>query len=105
MSEGPIYAVPKALAKAGLKSDDVDVFELNEAFAVQSIACQRGLNIPDEKLNIWGGAIALGHPVGATGSVLTVKAMHILKENQKRYAAITMCVGGGQGGCLIIERA
>lgn len=105
MSEGPIYAVPKALAKAGLKIEDIDFFELNEAFAAQSIACQRGLNIPDEKLNVWGGAIALGHPVGATGSVLTVKAMHILKENQKRYAAITMCVGGGQGGCLIIERA
>ena len=104
MGEGPIFAVPKALAKAGLKIDDIDFFELNEAFAVQSIACQRGLNIPSEKLNVWGGAIALGHPVGATGSILTVKAMHILKEYQKRYAAITMCVGGGQGGCLIIER-
>lgn len=104
MSEGPIYAVPKALAKAGLKVEDIDFFELNEAFAVQSIACQRGLNIPDEKLNVWGGAIALGHPVGATGSVLTVKTMHILKEYQKRYAVITMCIGGGQGGCLIIER-
>ncbi len=104
MGEGPIYAVPKALAKAGLKMDDVDFFELNEAFVAQSIACQRGLGIPEEKLNVWGGAIALGHPVGATGSALTVKAMHILKENQKRYAAITMCVGGGQGGCLIIER-
>lgn len=105
MGEGPIYAVPKALTKAGLKIEDIDFFELNEAFAGQSIACQRGLKIPDEKLNVWGGAIALGHPVGATGSVLTVKAMHILNQYQKRYAVITMCVGGGQGGCLIIERA
>ncbi len=105
MGEGPITAVPKALRKGGLSIEDIDYFELNEAFACQAIACQRGLNIPDEKLNVWGGAIALGHPVGATGSVLTVKAMHILRENQKRYAAITMCVGGGQGGCLIIERA
>ncbi|MBI4160493.1 MAG: thiolase family protein, partial [Candidatus Yanofskybacteria bacterium] len=104
MGEGPIYAVPKALAKADLKIEDIDFFELNEAFAAQSIACQRGLGIPVEKINVWGGAIALGHPVGATGSVITIKAMHILKENQKRYAAVTMCVGGGQGGCLIIER-
>lgn len=105
MGEGPITAVPKALKKAGLRIDDIDIFELNEAFAAQSIACQRGLNIPDEKLNVQGGAIALGHAVGATGMSLTVKAMHILKATNKRYAAITMCVGGGQGGCLIIEVA
>lgn len=105
MGEGPIYAVPKALTRTGLKIEDIDYFELNEAFAVQALCCQRTLGIPDEKLNVWGGAIALGHPVGATGSYLTVKAIHILKEFQKRYAAITMCVGGGQGGCLIIERA
>jgi acetyl-CoA acetyltransferase len=105
MGEGPIYAVPKALNRAGLKIEEIDFWELNEAFAVQALACQRVLGIPDEKLNIWGGAIALGHPVGATGAYLTVKAIHILKEYQKRYAAITMCVGGGQGGCLIIERA
>ncbi|MBI4160295.1 MAG: thiolase family protein [Candidatus Yanofskybacteria bacterium] len=105
MGEGPIYAVPKALLKAGLKMSDIDIVELNEAFAAQSIACQRALDIPDEKLNVWGGAIALGHAVGATGSKLVVQAVHILKELQKRYAAITMCVGGGQGGCLIIERA
>lgn len=104
MGEGPMYAVPKALTKAGLGMGDIDIFELNEAFAGQAIACQRILGIPDEKLNMWGGAIALGHPVGATGANLTIKAMHILKETNKRYAAITMCVGGGQGGCLIIER-
>lgn len=104
MGEGPIYAVPKALTKAGLKVDNIDFFEMNEAFAAQSIACQRELEIPDDKLNVWGGAIALGHPVGATGSALTVKAMNILQDTGKRYAVITMCVGGGQGGCLIIER-
>lgn len=105
MGEGPIYAVPLALKKAGLTINDIDFFELNEAFAAQALACQKALAIPDEKLNVWGGAIAMGHPVGATGSLLTVKATHILQEYQKRYAAITMCVGGGQGGCLIIERA
>ena len=104
MGEGPILAVPKALSKGGLKAEDIDLFELNEAFAAQSIVCQRALGIPDDKLNVWGGAIALGHPVGATGTILTVKAMHILGEMEKRYALITMCVGGGQGGCLIIER-
>ncbi|MBI2633116.1 MAG: thiolase family protein [Parcubacteria group bacterium] len=105
MAEGPIYAVPKALEKAGLKIEEIDFFELNEAFAAQALADQRALGIPDEKLNVWGGAIALGHPVGATGSYLTVKAIHILQEFQKRYSMITMCVGGGQGGALIIERA
>ncbi len=104
MGEGPIHAVPKALDKANLAIDNIDFVELNEAFASQSIACQKELKIPDEKLNVWGGAIALGHPVGATGAYLTVKAIHILKDTQKRYAAITMCIGGGQGGCLIIER-
>lgn len=104
MGEGPIKAVPKALARAGLNMGHLDAVELNEAFAAQSIACQRVLEIPDEVLNIWGGAIALGHPVGATGLILVVKAMHILKHIQKRYAAITMCIGGGQGGCVIIER-
>jgi acetyl-CoA C-acetyltransferase len=105
MGEGPIFAVPKALQKAQLKIDEIDFFELNEAFAAQALACQKVLQIPNEKLNVWGGAIALGHPVGATGAYLTVKAIYILNEYKKRYALITMCVGGGQGGALIIERA
>ncbi len=104
MGEGPIYAVPKALKKTGLSMDDIDFVELNEAFAAQSIPCMRALNIPEEKLNVWGGAIALGHPVGATGSILTVKLIHILKQLNGRYGLVTMCVGGGQGGALIIER-
>lgn len=103
MGEGPIYAVPKALEKAGLKIEDIDFFEINEAFAAQAIPCQRVLGIPDEKLNVWGGAIALGHPVGATGMILTVKMIYILKHYQKRFGLITMCVGGGQGGALVIE--
>ncbi len=104
MGEGPIYAVPKAFEKTGLTMDDIDFVELNEAFAAQSIPCMRALNIPEEKLNVWGGAIALGHPVGATGAILTVKLIHILKQLNGRYGLVTMCVGGGQGGALIIER-
>lgn len=103
MGEGPIHATPKALKRAGLKIEDIDFFEVNEAFAAQAIPCQRKLGIPDEKLNVWGGAIALGHPVGATGMILTVKMIYILKHYQKRFGVITMCVGGGQGGALIIE--
>ncbi len=104
MGEGPIYAVPKAFEKTGLTMDDIDFVELNEAFAAQSIPCMRALEIPEEKLNVWGGAIALGHPVGATGAILTVKLIHILKQLNGRYGLVTMCVGGGQGGALIIER-
>lgn len=104
MGEGPIYAVPKALSKAGLRMADIDIVELNEAFAAQAVVCQKRLEIPDEKLNVFGGAIALGHAVGSTGSKLVVQAIHALRDLQKRYALITMCVGGGQGGCLIIER-
>lgn len=103
MGEGPIHASKKALDKAGLSIDDMDYVELNEAFAAQVLPCQRVLEIPDERLNTWGGAIALGHPVGATGAVLTVKMLHIFKQLHGRYGLVTMCVGGGQGGALIIE--
>lgn len=105
MGEGPIHASPKALERAGLTIEDIDFVELNEAFAAQVIPCQNVLKIPDEKLNVWGGAIAMGHPVGATGMILTVKMIHILKQLGGRYGLITMCVGGGQGGALIIEKA
>jgi acetyl-CoA C-acetyltransferase len=84
---------------------DMDFVELNEAFAAQTIPCRNVLEIPDEKLNVWGGAIALGHPVGATGAILTVKMLHILKQLGGRYGLVTMCVGGGQGGALILEIA
>lgn len=103
MGEGPIYATQKALKKAGLTIADIDYVEINEAFAAQTIPCRDMLKIPKEKLNVWGGAIAMGHPVGATGSILTVKMVHILKQLNGRYGLITMCIGGGQGGALIIE--
>lgn len=104
MGMGPYYAIPKALTKAKLTADDIDFFEINEAFAVQTIACQRELGIPSEKLNVWGGAIALGHPVGATGAILITKLMAILKETGKHYGMVSMCIGGGQGGALILRR-
>ncbi len=104
MGEGPIHASRKALQRAGLTMKDMDFVEINEAFAAQTIPCQNVLEIPNEKLNVCGGAIALGHPVGATGSILTVKMIHILKQLNGRYGLITMCVGGGQGGALIIEK-
>ncbi len=103
MGEGPIYASKKALEKAGLTIGDIDLVELNEAFAAQALPCQRVLEIPDEKMNVWGGAIALGHPVGATGAILTVKTIHLLDQLNGRYGLVTMCVGGGQGGALVIE--
>ena len=104
MGEGPIHASKIALEKTGLTMADMDFVELNEAFAGQAIPCQRVLEIPEEKCNAWGGAIALGHPVGATGAILTVKMIHILEQLQGRRGLITMCVGGGQGGALIIEK-
>jgi acetyl-CoA C-acetyltransferase len=105
MGEGPIYATRKALDRAGLTIKDMDAVEINEAFAGQIIPCQRVLEVPEEKLNVWGGAIALGHPVGATGAILTVKLINILKQTDGRFGLVTMCVGGGQGGALIIEGA
>lgn len=103
MGLGPIYAVPKALKKAGMTLEQMDVIELNEAFAAQAIPCIRELNLPEEKVNPWGGAIALGHPMGATGCVLTCKALDYLKENGGKYALITMCIGGGMGAAGIME--
>ena len=103
MGIGPIYAVPKALEKAGLTLDDMDVIELNEAFASQAIVCMRELGLPEEKVNPWGGAIALGHPMGATGGFLLSKAMDYLRLNGGRYALVTMCVGGGMGAAGVFE--
>lgn len=103
MGEGPIPAIQKLLSRRNMRIEDIDFFEINEAFAAQCIPCQLELGIPDEKLNVWGGAIALGHPVGATGAILTVKAAYILKEYDAEYAVISMCVGGGQGGAMLIR--
>jgi len=104
MGEGPIYAIPKALERAKLKMEDIDFFEINEAFAAQVIPCQRVLKIPEEKFNVNGGAIALGHPVGATGAKLIVTMIHILKNRNARLGVVSACVGGGMGGAIIIER-
>ncbi len=104
MGIGPVVAVPRLLEKTGLSVEDIDLFELNEAFASQSVYCQRELKIPDEKLNVNGGAIALGHPLGATGAKLTATALHELRRRGGRYAVVTMCIGGGMGAAALFER-
>ncbi|MGH7126465.1 MAG: thiolase family protein [Stellaceae bacterium] len=103
MGIGPVAASQKALARAGLKVKDIDVVELNEAFSSQALACLRELGISEEKVNLDGGAIALGHPLGATGARITGKAAQLLKREGKRYALATQCIGGGQGIATILE--
>lgn len=103
MGIGPISATQKALAKAGLTIDDMDLFEINEAFAAQCLACQKTLGIPDEKLNVNGSGISLGHPVGATGSRLVLTLMYELKKRGGKYGLATLCAGGGMGTAVIIE--
>jgi acetyl-CoA acyltransferase len=104
MGIGPVAATSKALKRAGLKMSDIDVVELNEAFASQSLACAHDLEVRDETLNIDGGAIALGHPLGATGARIVGKAASLLKRTGGRYALATQCIGGGQGIATILER-
>lgn len=103
MGIGPICAVPKAMKAAGLTIDDMDVIELNEAFASQAAVCMRELKLPKKKVNPWGGAMALGHPMGATGGFLLSKALDYLRETGGRYALVTMCVGGGMGAAGVFE--
>lgn len=103
MGIGPVEAVPKALKQAGLKQKDLDLIELNEAFAAQSLAVVRGLDINPEILNVNGGAIALGHPLGCTGAKLSVSIFNELKRRNKKYGMVTACVGGGQGVAGIYE--
>lgn len=104
MGEGPIPASIEALKKAGLSINDMDVIESNEAFAAQALAVCRGLDLDPAKPNPNGGAIALGHPIGASGAVIATKAIHELQRIQGRYALVTMCIGGGQGIAVIFER-
>ena len=104
MGAGPVYAVPKALERAGLGISDMDIIELNEAFAAQAIYCIRELGLDPEKVNPYGGAIALGHPMGATGAFLTAKVLDFLRDEKKRYGMVTMCIGGGMGAAGIFER-
>lgn len=104
MGEGPIPAIQNVLAKSGLTVDDIDTIELNEAFAVVTAACATALNLPAEKVNPNGGAVALGHPVGATGAILAVKLMYELERTGGRYGLASLCIGGGQGIASIFER-
>ncbi len=104
MGLGPIPAVQRLFKITGLNAADMDVIESNEAFAVQAMAVTRDLGLDPSKVNANGGAIALGHPIGATGAILTVKAIYELQRIQKRYALVTMCIGGGQGIAAIFER-
>jgi acetyl-CoA acyltransferase len=103
MGIGPVAATQKALKRAGITIDKVDVIELNEAFASQALACMRDLKIDPSKVNLDGGAIALGHPLGATGARITGKAAALLKREGKQFALSTQCIGGGQGIATILE--
>lgn len=105
MGIGPTEAVPKALKKAGVTLKEIELIELNEAFAAQVIACERVLGLDRERMNVSGGAIALGHPVGASGCRLVVTLLHEMKRRNATLGLATMCVGGGQGGAIVVERA
>ncbi|MCC6860961.1 MAG: acetyl-CoA C-acyltransferase, partial [Bryobacterales bacterium] len=104
MGIGPVVAIPKALALAGLKLADIEVIELNEAFAVQALAVIRQARLDPERVNVNGGAIALGHPLGCTGAKLTAAILREMERRKARYGMVTMCVGGGQGAAGILER-
>ena len=103
MGIGPVPAVQALCARTGLSVDDFDVIESNEAFAAQAIAVNRGLGLDASKVNPNGGAIALGHPVGATGAIITVKALYELERTGGKRALVTMCIGGGQGIAVALE--
>ncbi|WP_232696718.1 acetyl-CoA C-acetyltransferase [Brevibacillus daliensis] len=103
MGIGPVVAIPKALKQAGLTVDDVDLFELNEAFASQSLAVIRELGLDQEKVNVNGGAIALGHPLGCSGAKITVSLLNEMKRRQSKYGVVTMCIGGGMGAAGVFE--
>lgn len=104
MGIGPVPSTRKALQRAGLKMEDIDVIELNEAFASQTIACMNELGMDRDKVNIHGGAIAMGHPIGGTGAILTVKLMYHMQKENVKYGLETLCIGGGQGLTVIYEK-
>lgn len=103
MGIGPVVAIPKALKKAGLSQDDIDLFELNEAFAAQSLAVLRTLELDQEKVNVNGGAIALGHPLGCTGAKLSTQLFYEMGRRESKYGMVTMCIGGGMGAAAVFE--
>ena len=104
MGIGPVPAVKAVLKKTGLGLKDIDVFEVNEAFAAQALAVARSLELPADRTNPNGSGISLGHPIGATGCILTIKALYELKRTGGKRALVTMCIGGGQGIAAIFER-
>lgn len=104
MGIGPVPAIKRALVRANLTIDDIDLFEINEAFAAQYLAVEKELQLERNRVNVHGGAIALGHPVGASGTRVLLSAAHTLHERQERYAVVSLCIGGGQGIAMIIER-
>ena len=104
MGYAPAFAIPKAVERAGLTLDDVDLIELNEAFAAQAVPIIRDAGLDESKVNISGGAIAFGHPVGATGAILTIRLMHSLERLGGKFGVVTMCIGGGQGMAAVFER-
>ena len=105
MGIGPVESSKKALQRAGLTIDDIDVIELNEAFSSQSLATIGDLGIDESKINLDGGAIAIGHPLGATGARIVGKAASLLQREGKKYALVTQCIGGGQGIATVLETA
>src|SRR6185503_20905583 len=104
MGIGPAYAIPKALARAGLSLGDVDRFDINEAFAPQWLAVQKHLELPMEKCNVNGGAIAIGHPLGASGARITANLIYDLRRSNKKIGVGSACIGGGQGIAVVLER-
>jgi len=105
MGIGPVFAIPKALKIAGLRLDQIDVIELNEAFAAQSLSVIKVAGLNSAKVNVNGGAIALGHPLGCTGAKLTATILREMERRGSRYGMVTMCIGGGMGAAGIFERA
>ncbi len=100
----PIGAIEAVLKRTGLKADDIDLFEVNEAFAVVSMACIEKANVPHEKMNVWGGAVALGHPIGASGARIMVTLLSALEDRGKKRGLATLCIGGGEALAVVVER-
>ncbi|HEX3385716.1 MAG TPA: acetyl-CoA C-acyltransferase, partial [Mucilaginibacter sp.] len=103
MGIGPLYAIPEVLKRAGMKQDDITLIELNEAFASQAVAVVKGLELNSDIVNVNGGAIAMGHPMGATGTKLSIQLFDELRSRKQKYGMVTMCVGTGQGAAGIFE--